>query len=77
MANASYQVIPHFDRSFSVEVAEPDTLSHAALGFLTEADAYSWIASDRRLACSESHWIRFSNRYAGRNHLAGRPYLVP
>jgi hypothetical protein len=67
MVNASYQVIPRLDRSFSVEITEPDVLSHAALGFLTEADANSWIISDKRLAFSESHWLRFADRYAGRH----------
>jgi hypothetical protein len=67
MVSASYQVIPHIDRSFSVEITEPDTLSHAALGFLTETDADTWIASDQRLASSGSHWVRFCNRYAGKH----------
>jgi len=67
MVNASYQVIQRLDRSFSVEITEPDVLSHAALGFLTEADANTWIVGDKRLALSESHWLRSADRYAGRH----------
>jgi hypothetical protein len=49
MADASYRVIRHDNDSFSVEITRPGVLPQTTVAFATEAEAYDWIAQDKRL----------------------------
>lgn len=49
MTEATYRIIPE-GRVFKVEINRPGEMLQTATGFISEADAQSWITEDRRIA---------------------------
>ena len=49
MSDAIYRIVRREDESFAVEIARSGVLPQTATGFISEADAQSWIAQDQRL----------------------------